>query len=48
MDFFKFVGLLWNATEIVNGRLVIKLMVDLQDADGTQLYLTPRPVDPVV
>ncbi len=39
-DLFEFLGLLLKAVEIQNGRLHIKLTLDIQDTDGNTIVLT--------
>ncbi len=41
--FFEFLGLLLKAVEIQNGRLHIKLTLDIQDTDGNTIVLTVPP-----
>jgi len=42
-DLFNFLGLLLQAAEIKNGRLHIKLTLDIQDTDSNTIVLTVPP-----
>lgn len=43
-DFLQALKMLLSVAEIVDGRLVFRITVDIQDVDGTQLYLTDKTV----
>ena len=45
LDFLKLLGLLYNAHEIINGRLHFKITIDIQDMDGNTLAFVAPPTD---
>lgn len=45
IDFMKLLGALFSASEVINGRLHIKLTLDIQDTQGNTIVL-PAPTAP--